>query len=34
MNSGPRIWLIIVVILLVGGFMALHLTGVLGPGMH
>jgi hypothetical protein len=30
----PPIWLIIVFVVLVGGFVVLHLTGVLGPGSH
>ena len=30
----PPIWLIIVLVVLVGGFVVLHLTGVLGPGSH
>jgi hypothetical protein len=30
----PPIWLIIVFVVLIGGFVVLHLTGVLGPGSH
>lgn len=30
----PPIWLIIVFVLLVGGFVVLHLTGVVGPSSH
>jgi hypothetical protein len=28
------IWLIVIIVLLVAGFVVLHLTGVAGPGMH
>jgi hypothetical protein len=30
----PPIWLIIVFVVLVGGFVVLHLAGVFGPGSH
>jgi hypothetical protein len=30
----PPIWLIIIFVALVGGFVVLHLTGVFGPGSH
>lgn len=33
-SDRPPIWLVVVVILLVAGFVALHLTGVVGPGSH
>ncbi len=28
------IWLIVIIVLLVTGFVVLHLTGVVGPGSH
>jgi hypothetical protein len=28
------LWLVVVIVLLVTGFVVLHLTGVLGPGAH
>ncbi len=30
----PPLWLVVVIVLLVTGFVVLHLTGVLGPGAH
>jgi hypothetical protein len=30
----PPIWLTAIIVLLVGGFVVLHLAGVFGPGMH
>ncbi len=30
----PPLWLVVVVVLLVTGFVVLHLTGVFGPGAH
>jgi hypothetical protein len=33
-NGRPPIWLIIVFVALVAGFVVLHLAGVLGPGSH
>jgi hypothetical protein len=30
----PPLWLVVVVVLLVTGFVLLHVTGVLGPGAH
>lgn len=30
----PPIWLIAILVLLVIGFVVLHLTGVVGPGTH
>lgn len=28
------VWLVVVIVLLVTGFVVLHLTGVFGPGAH
>lgn len=30
----PPLWLVVMIVLLVTGFVVLHLTGVLGPGSH
>jgi hypothetical protein len=32
--SRTPIWLVILIVLVVIGFVALHLTGVVGPGTH
>lgn len=35
-TSGGRapLWLVVVIVLIVTGFVVLHLTGVFGPGAH
>lgn len=33
-TSRAPIWLIVIIVLLVTGFVVLHLTGVVGPGAH
>ena len=33
-TSRAPIWLVVIIVLLVTGFVVLHLTGVVGPGTH